>query len=132
MAGQPTKYTPAMNKRTLDFLSKGKSIIQLARHLQVNRSTIYQWAKDNKSYSDILETSKEYSQAFWEDELEKMMFNKEVNAPLAKLYFANRFKWTDKGDADTNEDAKDAPSLNISFSVNEPVGEIKVTNAKAK
>ena len=25
-----------------------------------------------------------------------MMFNREVNAPLAKLYFANRFGWHDK------------------------------------
>ena len=127
--GRPTEYRSDHCERALEYLSQGKSITQLARHFSVNRSTIYQWAKDNEEFSDALETAIEYSQAHWEDELENMMYSKEVNAPLVKLYFANRFRWTDKGEVETEEE-KEAPTVNISFEVRESVNEVKVTNAK--
>ena len=33
-----------------------------------------------------------------------MMYSKDVNAPLVKLYFANRFGWSDKSES-KNENA---------------------------
>lgn len=128
--GRPTDFEERFIQIAAETLSSGKSITQLARDLNVTRATIYNWAKDNEQFFDALETGREHSQAFWEDRLEEMMYSKEVNAPLVKLYFANRFKWHDKSDGD-NEDSK-AQSLNISFEVREPVGDIKVTNAKPK
>ena len=128
--GRPTAYKTEHDQMAYDFLAGGKSIIQLGRELGVARSTIYKWAEVNPSFSDILEVAREHSQAFWEDRLEEMMYSKEVNAPLVKLYFANRFKWHDKPEVD--EDETKAQSLNVTFDVKPAVGDVKVTNAKAE
>lgn len=94
--GRPTKYEDRFLEIAEKYLAGGKSVTQLAKHLNVAKSTIYKWAEENKAFSDALELGKEFSQAYWEDELENMMYNKEVNSPLVKLYFANRFGWSDK------------------------------------
>lgn len=75
---------------------EGKSITQFARDMRVSRQTIYQWAEDHPEFSDALGRAKEWSEAYWEDQMLDFMVSKEVNAPLIKLYMANRFKWTDK------------------------------------
>ena len=94
--GRPTKYEERFLEIAEKYLAGGKSVTQLAKHLNVAKSTIYKWAEENKAFSDALELGKEFSQAYWENELENMMYNKEVNSPLVKLYFANRFGWSDK------------------------------------
>lgn len=100
MAGQPTKYKEEYNQTALNYLAKGKSITQLARLLKVSRETIYHWGELNPAFSDTLRHGRQLSQAHWEDELENMMYSKDVNAPLVKLYFANRFGWSDKQEVD--------------------------------
>lgn len=127
--GRPTKYTDDLPEKALEFIGNGKSVTQLAKHLKVAKSTIYQWAKDNEEFSVALKMANDWSQSVWEDKLEEMMTSKEVNAPLVKLYFANRFKWHDKP-AEQEEETK-AQSLNITFEVNEPVKDVRVTNAKS-
>lgn len=107
--GRPTKYKPEYNEKALQFLSLGKSIIQLAAHIGVARSTIYLWAKENDTFSDTLKHGQDLSQSVWEDKLEEMMYSKEVNAPLVKLYFANRFKWHDKPEQENPEDSVATP-----------------------
>lgn len=102
--GRPTKYDDKYLEQSIDFLSKGKSITQLAKKLNVSKSTIYKWAEENSTFSDALSLGREFSQAHWEDELENMMYSKDVNAPLVKLYFANRFGWSDKSES-KNENA---------------------------
>lgn len=109
LGGQPTTYLPEYNGKALEFLSTGKSIIQLAKYMGVARSTIYKWAKDNEAFSDTLKRGQDMSQAVWEDKLEEMMYSKEVNAPLVKLYFANRFKWHDKPEQENPDDSNAAP-----------------------
>lgn len=94
--GRPSKYDESFKEIAENYLAEGKSIVQLARHLNVSKSTIYKWAEENKEFSDTLSIGREFSQAFWEEKLEEMMYNREVNSPLVKLYFANRFGWSDK------------------------------------
>ncbi len=96
MAGRPTKYDESMCKEAKEFLAKGKSVTQLSAHLEVSKSTIYKWAEENAQFSDALTRGRELSQSYWESELVNMMYNKEVNPPLVKLYFANRFGWSEK------------------------------------
>lgn len=107
--GRPTDYLTEHNETALAFLGQGKSIIQLAAHIGVARSTIYEWAKANPEFSDTLKHGQDASQAVWEDKLEEMMYSKEVNAPLVKLYFANRFKWHDKPEQENPDDSNAAP-----------------------
>ncbi len=127
--GRPTKYEPRFKEIAEETLANGKSITQLARDLNVTRATLHNWAKENKEFFDALETGKEHSQAHWEDKLEGMMYNREVNAPLVKLYFANRFRWHDRPEQEES-DKQESPSLNISFEVRDPIKDVKVTNAK--
>ena len=102
--GRPTAYKEEYNDIAIDFLAQGKSIIQLCAKLRVGTSTIYRWAEANEEFRDTLKLGRQLSQAHWEDKLEGMMFNKEVNSPLVKLYFANRFGWSDKAET-KNENA---------------------------
>ncbi len=100
--GRPTKYEESFKDAAEEFLSTGKSVTQLARHLNVAKSTVYKWAVENQEFSDALSIGREFSQAHWEDRLENMMFDKEINTPLVKLYFANRFGWSDKSETKTD------------------------------
>lgn len=113
--GRPTKYQDEFAKIAEGYLAKGKSITQLAKKLNVSKSTVYKWASENQVFSDALSIGREFSQAFWEDELESMMYSKDVNAPLVKLYFANRFGWTDKQEVkqdNTSSDGSMSPTGN--------------------
>ena len=105
--GRPTKYEDRFLEIAEKYLAGGKSVTQLAKHLNVAKSTVYKWAEENKAFSDALELGKEFSQAYWEDELENMMYNKEVNSPLVKLYFANRFGWSDKTETKNDHTSSD-------------------------
>jgi len=100
--GRPTKYDEKYCKEILDYVGDGgRSVNSFAKHLRVSRSTIYKWADDNKKFSDALKLAQEISEAYWEDRLsDELMLSKEVNAPLVKLHFANRFGWTDKQQVD--------------------------------
>src|SRR5699024_3525112 len=79
--GAPTKYTSSMPKKALDIIgSQGKSITQFARDMRVTRETVYEWARVHKEFSDALQRAKQWSEAHWEDEMESMMYDREVNA----------------------------------------------------
>lgn len=98
--GRPTKYTKDLPDALLNALAAGKSVTQFAAQIGVHRATLYSWAERHPEFSDALSRGQEASQAFWEQELQKMMYSREVNAPLVKLYFANRFNWHDKAEVD--------------------------------
>ena len=130
--GRPTKYDHKFVDMALEYIGKqGKSITQFARFIEVAKSSVYEWAKEHKDFSDALALAADWSQAHWEDKLEEMMYSKEVNAPLVKLYFANRFNWTDKQQNVDNE-GNTAEPLTVNFEVRGAVDEVTVTNAKPK
>lgn len=115
MAGRPTKYEDAYCLLIREIVGdKGKSVTQFARDIKVSKSTVYKWAQEFPEFSDALSTAQDWSQAHWEDKLEEMMFTKEVNAPLVKLYFANRFKWHDR------PESQEAPSQPININIVNP------------
>jgi transposase len=128
--GRPTKYNPEYIEQVLSYVGEqGKSVTQFAFHLRVSKSTVYLWAQEYPEFSDALTLAQEWSQAAWETKLKDMMMSREVNAPLVKLYFANRFKWTDKAPADEDEETKAQP-LAITFEVRHAADSIEITNAK--
>jgi len=103
--GRPTKYTKDVNEVVLDLMDKGKSIVQVARHLNVARSTIYKWAEDNIEFSDTLTRAKDYSEAYWETEFQKMMYSRESQPQLVRLYMGNRFGWREQDQSVNDEQA---------------------------
>lgn len=104
--GRPTSYKPEYCDTASEMMAAGKSIVQVASKIGVHRDTIYAWAENNKEFSDTLRVGRQDSQAHWENKLEDMMFDREVNSPLVKLYFANRFGWHDKQDIAQTVDAQ--------------------------
>ena len=103
--GRPTKYTKDVNELVLDLMDKGKSIVQVARHLNVARSTIYKWAEDNIEFSDTVTRAKDYSEAYWETEFQQMMYSRETQPQLVRLYMGNRFGWREQDQSVNDEQA---------------------------
>ena len=105
--GRPTKYSDEIGEVVFDLMDDGLSVVQVARKLNVSRSTIYKWAEDNSDFSDTLTRAREASEAFWEDKFISMMQSRasDSSQSLIKLYFANRFKWSENDQAAQEEHA---------------------------
>lgn len=100
-AGRPTKYDPKYCQEIKDFMADGGSVTEFAVHIGVSKATIYNWADDHSEFLDALTCAQEIGQAYWEKRLRTdLMISRDANAPLVKLYFANRFKWSDKTEVD--------------------------------
>ena len=93
--GRPTKYSPEVGEVVFSLMDDGLSVVQVARKLNVSRSTIYKWAEDNSDFSDTLTRAREASEAYWEYKFTSMMQSRasDSSQSLIKLYFANRFSW---------------------------------------
>jgi len=112
---RPTKYADSMASDLYDAMASGQSVTQFAAQKNVSRSTVYKWADEHPEFSDALSRGQEAGQAYWETELQSMMYSKEVNAPLVKLYFANRFGWHDKAEIDAkSSDGSMTPTVDAS------------------
>jgi hypothetical protein len=94
-------------------MDSGLSIVQVARKLNVARSTIYKWADDNVRFSDTLTRAREASEAHWEYKFTEMMTSRDVNGPLVKLYFSNRFGWAETQHQNTNLEVSTPESISI-------------------
>ena len=110
-AGRPTKYKKEYCRRIVDAMSQGKSVLQFCAEQGVSKSSVYLWAQQHNEFSDALSRGKELGEAYWEGELQKMMYSREANAPLVKLYFANRFNWHDREKVE--ESASKPVAINI-------------------
>ena len=120
-AGRPTDYTPELLKKAKEYLDsctdeeydwtktdgaqstsyehrikvKLPSIEGLARHLDVARSSIYEWAKEHKEFSDILED-------ILAEQAERLVNNGlsgDYNPTIAKLILT-KHGYSDKQDTD--------------------------------
>ena len=60
--GRPTKYSSEIGEVVFSLMDDGLSVVQVARKLNVSRSTIYKWAEDNSEFSDTLTRAREASE----------------------------------------------------------------------
>ena len=103
--GRPTLYSPAVGEVVLNLMDEGKSICQVARHLNVCRKTIYNWMDENEDFLHTITRAKDYSEAFWETEFQKMMYSRETQPQLVRLYMGNRFGWREQDQTVNDEQA---------------------------
>ncbi len=101
--GRPTKYTKEMPAKLIEAMAAGRSVLQFATEVGVDTSTVYRWAEAHDEFRNALTRGKQAGEAYWEGELQKMMYSRDVNAPLVKLYFANRFDWHDRPNPEQQE-----------------------------
>jgi hypothetical protein len=115
MAGRPTLYSDIMHQSAIDYIEGGyekekhpfPSAVGMAVTLNVAKSTLYQWADDNRNgkhgqFSDTLDQCNDYQ------ELNVMngSITNVLNPTISKLVLAN-FGYHDKQDINADVTAKD-------------------------
>ena len=115
--GRPTIYRDSFCEVVIECGKKGFSKAMMAAELDVVRSTLDEWCKGNKKFSDAMQRARELSLAWWESEgMSGIWGGKEFNAQAYRLQLCNRFPADyrpetaitnkDKGDGDQLEDLK--------------------------
>jgi len=131
--GQPTKYNDKMLSTALDYITNFAdhdqvipSVAGLAVVLGVSKKTLYNWSEvaENIEFLHALEKLSTNQ----ENKLLNGGLSGSFNSAITKLMMYNH-GYTDKPRDESLDD--EAPPLQISFHVKEPVSEIKVTNAKS-
>ena len=104
--GAPTKYKPEYCELVVEMATEGASFTEFRAKIgNVTRQTLHNWKEAHPDFLDAYTRAQVAGEAYWEREMRKnLMYSKEVNAPLVKLYFANRFGWSDKSET-KNENA---------------------------
>jgi hypothetical protein len=101
---RPTKLTPELIEEARKYLKEIDVSIHtllptiegLALALHINRDTIYQWEKDNKEFSDIVE---ELRQAQGQKLIQNSILGK-YNATIAKLILSGKHGYVEKTETD--------------------------------
>lgn len=90
-----TKYRKIYCTKAIAFMSLGKSITQFAHSINVVAPTIATWEEVYPDFAIAMDRARQASLVFWEDKLEELILDKDINTPLVKLLFAHRFRWYD-------------------------------------
>lgn len=95
--GRPTKYKPKYCKDIVDYMSTGKSVLQFAAKIGVNKSSIYEWTQEHQDFSDAFTNAKQLCEAHWEKIIqEKGTKKKPGSDAILMFYMKNRFRWSEK------------------------------------
>ena len=99
--GRPTIYDSSVHDQlVLDYMDEGLSIVQVCRKLEIGRTTIYEWAKNNPdTFGTLLTRARDYGEAYWEYKFQEAMFNRESQPQLFRLYMGQRFRWKEQDQA---------------------------------
>jgi hypothetical protein len=66
--GRPSEYQPEYCEKVIEAGKQGKSVAWMASELDVNKDTIYEWAKVHPEFSDALTRARAHAQRWWEDQ----------------------------------------------------------------
>ena len=89
--GRPTDYSPEYCEQVVELGKQGKSVVQMACHFDVARSTIYEWASVHPEFSDAFTRAKQHSQDWWETKAQENLATSGFNASLWSRSMAARF-----------------------------------------
>lgn len=115
MAGRPTKYTDDMPQRVLEWLKSKQDEVKfngsvptltvklptmegLASHLDVNKTTLYEWEKDHARFSNALDRVRTEQH----DRLISSGLSGAYNSTIAKLVLSSNHGYTDKKEVKTD------------------------------
>jgi transposase-like protein len=95
--GRPTVYKPEYDDLIVQRANEGACFAEFAAEIGVSRQTLHNWKKAHPSFLDAYTRAEQVGEAHWAKRLRtELMIDNKANAPLVKLYFANRFGWSDK------------------------------------
>lgn len=80
--GRPPDYRPEFCDRIIELGKLGYSQARMAADIGVAKSTITEWAKSHPDFSNALARARTLSQAWWEQEAQTGLKNREFNAGI--------------------------------------------------
>lgn len=80
--GRPPLYRDEFCNRVIELGKAGYSQARMAADLGVAKSTITEWAKSNADFMNALTRARTYSQAWWEQEAQNGLKNRDFNAGI--------------------------------------------------
>ena len=89
--GRPSKYDPAYRDIVIAMGRRGKSRIQMAAALRVNRDTLSEWAKVHPEFKEAMDFALTCAQAWWEELGEANLHSRAFNKRLWILTMKRRF-----------------------------------------
>ena len=93
--GRPSLYDPALCEQVIELGKLGKSVEQIASHLNLSLRVLYKWRDEHEEFMHALEDAKQHEQAWWEEQAHLYMVeNKDgprLNASLWSRSMAARF-----------------------------------------
>jgi transposase len=93
--GRPSLYDPAYCEKVVELGRLGKSVEQIASHLNLSLRVMYKWRDEHEEFMHAMEDAKQHEQAWWEEQAQAYMVeNKEsdrLNASLWSRSMAARF-----------------------------------------
>lgn len=66
--GRPSLYRPEYDQMIVDHMRNGYSAVSFAAKIGVAKDTVYEWAKEHKTFSDAFTRARTLCQAWWEDQ----------------------------------------------------------------
>lgn len=100
--GRPSVYDSEVCERAKELMKQGASLIEVAYHLHIARSTLHEWRNTYPEFSDAIKAGIDDSEGWWMTKGRENIENKEFNSTLWYMNMKNRFKWKDKQDSDNS------------------------------
>lgn len=109
--GRPTKYKSEFCDQLYKHMKGGLSFESFAGAIQVNRDTLYEWAKIHDDFSDAKKNGSSASQLFWEQMGRSGAGGKIKGFQTGAWVFQmkNRFGWRDRQDVVTRDETLKNP-----------------------
>ncbi len=82
-AGRPTKYNPDELEHITQLCMLGATDEELAKFLDVNRDTIYEWKKKYPEFTDAIKNGREYADI----EVAKSLYSKACKGDVTAIIF---------------------------------------------
>ena len=111
---RPTKYKKAYCKQLVKWMSEGLSFESFGSEVDVNRDTLYEWAKVHPEFSDAKKLGFTKRQAVWEKRYAEMAVEGGPGNPSMMIFgMKNVAKWTDKQEVEH----QGGMSINMSYEI---------------
>lgn len=112
--GRPTKYKPEYCEMLYDHLAKGYSYETFGVTIGVTKSTLYEWEKVHKDFSDAKKVGIGANQLYWEAQGRSGMRSKTFHSGVWIYNMKNRFRSTETWKPVKEEEATN----NFNFTLN--------------
>jgi hypothetical protein len=101
---RPTKYDPAFCERAVELGSEGRSKVEIAYELGVDRKTLDNWAAAHEDFFHAITRAKEAEQVWWERKGRDNLTTQGFQSSMWSRSMGARFPddWREKSEVDMN------------------------------